>query len=314
MPISGTKELKTDTSIRFVNGSPWPIRVNNAGAGGGFALDSDRILVRGSLDTVILGYRPLLGVLPPRSTYDSFVDALKSPELPAPGRLSPMEMMLEFGRKHLAPHVFVTHVPLPSALQAIPDGLKDYWPQGVVTGSFFRSIGLAGGDQSLLGPMGLIPLLETSGKNLVDVIVTVGFDKKESPNKSYHINRFDFWSPTAEDKEAFEHIKACRKFVDTWVKDNTVDGVAPENFPLPPDVLMVDLPASEILQPGQIYADLATQILTVQAQAVFPPADQKELSIEGVVETLMLSGSLSALAPAAAADLAVSTIEVKPID
>lgn len=310
MPISGTKELQADTSIRFVNGLPWPIRVNNAGAGGGFALDSDRILVRGSLDTVILGYRPLLGVLPPRSTYDSFVDALKSPELPAPGRLSPMEMMLEFGRKHLAPHVFVTHVPLPSALQAIPDGLKDYWPQGVVTGSFFRSIGLAGGDQSLLGPMGLIPLLETSGKNLVDVITTVGFDKKESPNKSYHINRFDFWSPTAEDKEAFEHLKACRKFIEQWTKEHP----QATDFPLPPDVLMVDLPAAEILQPGQIYADLATQILTVQAQAVFPPADQNELNIEAIVETLMLSGSMSALPPAAAADLAVSTIEVKPID
>jgi hypothetical protein len=310
MPISGTKKLEVDTSIRFVNGSPWPIRVNNAGAGGGFALDSDRILVKGSLDTVILGYRPLLGVLPPRSTYDSFIDALKSPELPAPGRLSPMEMMIEFGRKHLAPHVFITHVPLPSALDAIPDNFKDYWPKGVVTGSFVRSIGLTGGSQSLLGSMGLIPLLETSGKNLVDVVTSIGFEKKESPGKSYHINTFEAWTPTAEDTEAFAHIKACRKFIEGWVKDN------PEatDFPLPSDTLMVDLPASEILNPGQVYADLAVSILTVQAQAVFPPAEQADLNIPQVVETLMLTGSLSALAPAAAADLAVSTIEVKPID
>lgn len=310
MPISGTKELKVDTSIRYINNTPWPIRVNNAGAGGGFALDSDRILVRGSLDTVILGYRPLLGVLPPRSTFDSFIDAIKSPELLNPAKLSPTEQLLEFARKNLAPHVFVTHCPLPSALASIPEGLKDYWPQGVVTGSFFRSIGLVGGDQSLLGPMGLIPLLETSGKNLVDVVTTVGFDKKESPGRSYHINRFEFWSPTEEDKDAAAHVKACRKFVEGWVKEN------PEatDFPLPPDVLMVDLPADQIAQPGQAYADLAKMILTVQAQAVFSPDDQKELQIEEVVETLMISGSMTALSPAASVDLAVSTIEVKPID
>jgi hypothetical protein len=310
MPISGVKDLKVDTSIRFINGSPWPIRVNNAGAGGGFALDSDRILIRGSLDTVILGWRPLLGVLPPRSTYDSFIDAIKSPELPNPAKLSPTEMLLEYARKHLAPHVFVTHVPLPSALQAIPEGLKSYWPQGVVTGSFFRSIGLTGGDSSLLGSMGLVPLLETSGKNLADVITTVGFDKKESPGKSYHINRFEFWEPKAEDTEAFAHVAACKKFISQWTKDN------PEatDFPLPPDVLMVDCPADQILNPGQGYADLAIQILTVQARAVFPPDEQATLNVAEVVETLMLSGSMSMLSPAEVADNAMSTIEVKPID
>jgi hypothetical protein len=195
-------------------------------------------------------------------------------------------------------------------LDAIPNDLKDYWPKGVVTGSFVRSIGLTGGSQSLLGSMGLIPLLETSGKNLVDVVTSIGFEKKESPGKSYHINTFEAWTPTAEDTEAFAHVKACRKFIEQWTKAN------PEatDFPLPADTLMVDLPASEILNPGQVYADLAVSILKVQAQAVFPPAEQADLNIEQVVETLMLTGSLSALAPAAAADNLVTTLEVKPID
>jgi hypothetical protein len=144
----------------------------------------------------------------------------------------------------------------------------------------------------------------------VDVITSIGFEKKESPGKSYHINTFECWTPTAEDKEASDHIKACRKFIEGWVKAN------PEatDFPLPADTLMVDLPASEILNPGQLYADLAVSILTVQAQAVFPPQEQADLNIEKVVETLMLTGSLSALAPAAAADNLVTTLEVKPID
>jgi hypothetical protein len=47
---------------------------------------------------------------------------------------------------------------------------------------------------------------------------------------------------------------------------------------------------------------------------VFPPSEQTDLNISQVVETLMLTGSLSALAPAAAADNLVTTLEVKPID
>jgi hypothetical protein len=308
MPISSTKTRAVDTSIRFIDGLPWPMRVNNKE--GAFGVDKDRMVIRGSLDTVVIGYRSLLGVLPPQSTLDSFINAIKSEELPNPARLSPTEQLMEFGRRYLEPFVFLTHVPLPSSLAAIPEGMKQYWPVGVVTGSFVKSIGLTGGKSSLLGNFGLMPLLETSGKNPADVITTIGFEKKEGPNRSYFVNTFEPWEPTAEDKEAFEHIKACKKFIDTWVKANP-DAV---DFPLPPDQLMADLPISEIKQPGQAYADLAANILRVQAQAVFSPAEQQELQIESVVETLMLSGSLSALSPADSADLAVSTIEVKPID
>jgi hypothetical protein len=56
------------------------------------------------------------------------------------------------------------------------------------------------------------------------------------------------------------------------------------------------------------------QILTVQARAVFPPDEQATLNVAEVVETLMLSGSMSMLSPAKVADNALSTIEVKPID
>lgn len=309
MPISSIKAIKPDTSVRMVNGLPWPIRINNKN--GGPAIDQDTILFQGAFDTVILGYRTVLGLVPPRSTFDSFLNAIKdSKRLPNPAKLDPQAQLYEFGLKNLKPYAFVTHVPLPQALASIPPNLKDKWPQGVVTGSYFKSQGLAGGKNSLLGGLGLIPLLETSSKNLVDVVTTVDFIKKEGDDGPYFANEFSYWTPEAEDKEAIAHLAACKKFIEQWTNENPNSA----DFPLPADQLVVDISTQALLIGNAEFEEAAFKVLSVQARAVFPPEDLQALDVQGIVASLVHSSDLMALSPAEVADNALSTIEVKPID
>jgi hypothetical protein len=309
MPISSTKPGKLDTSVRMINGGHWPVRINNKN--GGPALDENTMFFQGAFDTVILGYRTVLGLLPPQSTFDSFINAIKDPEkLPNPGRLSPQEMLYEFAAKRLKPYCFVTHVPLPQSLASISPQLKDKWPVGVVTGSYFASIGLAGGKNSILGELGLVPLLETSGKNLVDVVTTVDFIKKEGNNRSYFVNEFTYWQPEAEDKEATAHLAACKKFVEKWVVEN------PEatDFPLPPDQLMVDISPTALLTKNAEFEQAAFKVLAVQAHAVFQPDELPTLDIPSIVHSLVASPDVMALPAAQAEDNAIQTLDVKAID
>lgn len=314
MPISQLTARKPDTSIRLLNGAFLPMRINLAGGNGGFAVDKNTPLTQGvNFATVTLGYEIYLGFLPPASTLDALCNSIKDDDkLPNPYALTPAEMLVEFARKNLVPMAHWVHVPLPASLKAISPDRAHYWPQGVITESFIKggtSIGLVDGSSSFLGDFGLVPLLEMSAKNLVDVVTEISFEKVDKPKKSYYISHFDYWEPTSEDKEATEHIKACRKWLADWTKENP-EATA---FPVRSDMCVTKITEGDLKLKGDGYALEAMRLLQAQAIQVFTPEQVEALPFPDLVAEILTSDNL-ALAPAAAADLAVSTIEVKPID
>lgn len=311
MPISKTTPQTADKSIRMIGGRPWPIRVNNQGSVGGFALDPQRILLKGSLDVVILGWRTALGLLPPRTTFGSFIDALKEMDK-EPLKLNPQKQLELFCAKNIVPYAWITYVPLPSALEQVPPELAFYWQPGVVTGSFFRSQGLMSTNQSLFGDMGLLPVLEAASKNVVDMITTIAFTPRTGAN-NYFVNEFIPWEPAAEDTEATQLVSEAKGFLKKWMKDHPAE----TEFPFPADAMMLDLSAEALLAKGQAYRDAARQFVMFQAAAVFDEAELATIDVEKIVDIclsdnqMLAGGEVSPQLAGVAVD--VTTIDIQAI-
>lgn len=311
MPFSQVNPQTVDKSVRMISDRPWPIRVNNQGSVGGFALDPQRILLKGSLDVVILGWRTALGLLPPRTTFASFIDAIKELDK-EPLKLNPQKQLELFCSKNIVPYAWVTYVPLPSALQQVPADLAMYWQPGVVTGSFFRSQGLMSTNQSLFGDMGLLPVLEAASKNVVDMITTIVFTPRTGAN-TYFVNEFIPWEPAAEDTEATQLVTESRTFLKKWMKAHPTE----TEFPFPADAMMLDMSIEQLLEKGEAYRDGCRQFVMFQAAAVFDESELATIDVERIVDLclsdnqMLAGGEVSPRLTGAAVD--VTTIDIQPI-
>jgi hypothetical protein len=308
MPISQTKARKQENKVRFVNGLPWPVRVNNKL--GAFARDEDTPIIGGSIQTVPLAIRYLVGVLPPRNNYDSFLASIKDEQdCPRPEKLTPQQQICRFADRYLEPFVLLHHVPLPKQLATLTGQQALLWPKKVVTASFFKSIGLRRDGNGLLGSFGVLPTLEAQGLNPVDVILTVGFEKVEKSNRSYFINTFESHIPDPkEDKEDCAFQKECRDFIDQWVKENPNE----TEFPMPGDQLMIDVEPSDIISPSEDYIAKATNILKAQASVVFEPDELATIQLEGIAYDVLAGRSL--MPAEAETEAIIQTVDVAPVE
>jgi hypothetical protein len=231
--------------------------------------------------------RYLIGVLPPRNKYSTFLDAIKDEkECPRPDKLSPEQQVFRFADKYLKPRVLIHHVPLPKMIDSLSNDGQSLWPKKVVTASFVQSYGITQDSKGLLGSFGVIPRLEAQGLNLVDTVLVIDFEKME--NGSY-INTFDMYIPNEkEDKETFNFVKECNKFVVDWVKDHPNE----TEFPMPGDHLMIDCEPGDFLVPSEEYVKNATKILKIQAEAVFEPDELATMQLDGIAHDVINKRSL----------------------
>jgi hypothetical protein len=306
MPISGIKNKAATTDIRLIGGSFLQMRINNKD--GVFGTNPETPLVAGSLSTVVLGYEAYLGFLPPYSTVESLCNILKDEDKDI-SRKPPQEILRLYIQKALKPHCLLTHVPLPSSLSGLDNRQKLMWPVGVVTQTFVRSLGLADlGQDSLLGQQGWAQLLEAAGYEPVNVITDISFNLVEKTNRRYYINSFSFWEPGNDDKEAKQHIEACKKWLIQYTKDNPES----QSFPIGSDKLMLPIPIHEIQDPGVAYRKAAQRAVEIQARALFSGSELSGLDIPALVDSACTNHLLTAsefIEP----DEVIKTIDVKAI-
>lgn len=287
MPISSLKSSTPSEEVRLVGGlsnyqgTPWSVRINNQL--GGFAIDKTTLLVSYPLDVVVLGHTPLVGLVPPRNTYDSLLEAIKSDKCRQPQRLSPEEQLKLFIQQNLKPYALVHYVPVPRSLDAVSPDLKACWPKYVVTASYVRSFGLTQNQTGFYGPMGLVQKLETSGISFLDGIVTVGGEEHSSTDRRYFINDFSFRILDKDDPD-MGLLKKCRKFVEGYIKENP----GATELPGIPDNWVIPVSISDILQRTDGFLAAAARIVEMQAR-VFDPIDYNVLApkIMSITESLL---------------------------